>query len=80
MFGTKQTKRQRLQHIVEELSYHPDGLTQIELAMRLGVPSSTIARDLPLLEDRGIYLQEYAGRISLAQDMYSSRATRSSDQ
>jgi len=49
MFGNKQEKIHRLHRIVQQLQAHPDGLSQTELARRLGVPSSTVARDLPLL-------------------------------
>ncbi len=77
MFGNKQAKLDRLQRIVEELRRHPAGLTQIELAARLRVPSSTIARDLPLLEDRGVLLQEDAGKLSLSPYTLLSTATKS---
>lgn len=40
-------------------------LSQAELARSLGVPRSTMMRDLPLLEDRGILLQEDAAKISI---------------
>lgn len=77
MFGNKQAKAHRLQRIVEELRRHPAGLTQIELAARLSVPSSTIARDLPLLEDRGVLLQEDAGKLSRSPYTLSSTTTPS---
>jgi len=66
MFGNKQVKLDRLQRIVEELHRHPAGLIQSELAARLSVPSSTIVRDFPLLEDRGVLLQEDAGKLNLS--------------
>lgn len=65
MFGSKQQKQDRLQRIVEVLRQYPQGLSQAELARSLNVPRSTVMRDLPLLEDRGILLQEDADKISI---------------
>lgn len=65
MFGSKQEKRDRLQRIVEVLRQHPQGLSQAELARSLNVPRSTIMRDLPLLEECGIFLQEDGDKISI---------------
>ena len=65
MFGSKQQKQDRLQRIVEVLRQYPQGLSQAELARSLNVPRSTVMRDLPLLEDRGILLQEAGDKISI---------------
>lgn len=63
MFGNKQDKQDRLERYVELLNQHPE-LSQAELARLLGVPRSTVMRDLPELEDQGIYLQEDEGKLS----------------
>jgi predicted DNA-binding transcriptional regulator YafY len=68
VFGGKQQKRDRLQQIVEVLRQHPHGLSQAELARSLNVPRSTIMRDLPLLEDQGIFLQEDGDKISIFEE------------
>lgn len=67
MFGSKQDKQDRLAQIVELLRHYPDGLSQAELAEHLRVPRSTIARDLPVIEEQGTFLQEANGKISLFQ-------------
>jgi DNA-binding IclR family transcriptional regulator len=58
MFGTKQSKEQRLEQFVDLLEQHPNGLPPIEIARRLGVERSTIHRDLVALEERGVLLAE----------------------
>ncbi len=66
MFGSKQSKQQRLERYAELLAKEP--LTAAELAYRLGVPRSTVIRDLPLLEERGLLLTEdQEGRLHLFQ-------------
>jgi predicted DNA-binding transcriptional regulator YafY len=65
MFGSKQEKEDRLGQYVEILKEHAE-LSQAELAQLLGVPRSTVLRDLPELEDRGVYLQEDEGKLSLS--------------
>jgi len=66
MFGSKQRKQQRLERYAELLAEEP--LTAAELAYRLGVPRSTVIRDLPLLEERGLLLTEdQEGRLHLFQ-------------
>ena len=66
MFGSKQARVERLEQIVALLEQH-DTLSQAEIAQQLDVPRSTILRDLPQLEDRGVYLSEDdQGKISLA--------------
>jgi predicted DNA-binding transcriptional regulator YafY len=66
MFGSKAEKEQRLARIVALLERR-GALSQAEIAQLLGVPRSTILRDLPELEARRIYLHEDdQGRVSLA--------------
>ena len=56
MFGSKQDKQERLEQEVELLEAQP--LLPAQIAERLGVPRSTVLRDLPVLEERGVLLQE----------------------
>ncbi|MBP1467331.1 helix-turn-helix domain-containing protein [Candidatus Chloroploca sp. M-50] len=64
MFGSKQRKRERLARYQEMLATEP--LSQAELATRLGIPRSTVMRDLADLEDQGIQLEEdETGRLRL---------------
>jgi DeoR/GlpR family transcriptional regulator of sugar metabolism len=64
MFGSKQGKEERLEHITELLEQ--EALSPAQIAERLNVPRSTVTRDLPVLEERGIFLQEAAdGKLSI---------------
>ena len=64
MFGSKQGKMDRLDKEVELLE--EEALLPAQIAERLGVPRSTVLRDLPILEERGFLLQEDAeGRLSI---------------
>ena len=64
MFGSKDGKIERLEQEVELLE--AEALRPAQLAERLGVPRSTVMRDLPDLEDRGVLLQEDDdGRLSI---------------
>lgn len=64
MFGSKGDKRRRLQQYVALLAERP--LKVVELAEQLGVPRSTVLRDLPLLEAQGVLLAEdHEGRLYL---------------
>lgn len=66
MFGNKQAKERRLEQIVSLLEQHGP-MSQAEIAAHLRVPRSTVLRDLPTLEDRGVLLAEdRAGHVSLA--------------
>jgi DeoR/GlpR family transcriptional regulator of sugar metabolism len=65
VFGNKEQKLDRLERIVEVLHRYPQGLSQAELAQHLNVSPSTILRDLPFLEMRGVLLQEYGGKMSI---------------
>ncbi|MCX7681374.1 MAG: helix-turn-helix domain-containing protein [Anaerolineae bacterium] len=56
----------RLQRYGELIPEYPDGLRASQLARLLGVPRSTVMRDLPALEEEGILLMEdEQGRLSL---------------
>jgi len=64
MFGSKQGKEERLEQEVELLE--EEALLPAQIAEHLGVPRSTVMRDLPQLEDRGVLLQEDEdGRLSI---------------
>jgi RNA-directed DNA polymerase len=64
MFGSKQDKQARLAQYQELLS--AEALTPAQIAVRLGVPRSTVLRDLPHLEDQGVQLEEEeCGRLRL---------------
>ncbi|GIV96848.1 MAG: HTH domain-containing protein [Herpetosiphonaceae bacterium] len=70
MFGSKQAKMERLEQIVALLRAHPAGLTQAEIARRLGVSEATIMRDLWLLEQRGILIAEADRRLQLYETVW----------
>ena len=57
MFGNKQSKQERLEQMAETIERQP-GISQSELARRLGIPRSTVKRDLPTLEQVGLLLAE----------------------
>jgi len=57
MFGNKQAKRERLEQMAETIERQPR-ISQSELARQLGIPRSTVKRDLPTLEHAGILLAE----------------------
>ncbi len=64
MFGSKQGKEERLEQEVELLEQQ--ALSPAQIAERLNVPRSTVTRDLPVLEDRGVFLQEAEdGKLSI---------------
>ena len=64
MFGSKEGKVDRLEQEIELLE--GEALLPAQIAERLGVPRSTVMRDLPELEDRGVLLQEDEdGRLSI---------------
>lgn len=65
MFGSKQAKQDRLERYADLLPHA--ALSPAQLAQRLGVPRSTVLRDLPHLEDQGIHLDEDEhGRLRVA--------------
>lgn len=64
MFGDKKSKQDRLERYEDLLG--EGELSQAELARRLGVPRSTVMRDLVDLEERGVQLEETEdGRLRL---------------
>lgn len=63
MFGSKQAKEERLAREAALLEQQERSVA--DLAEEIGVPRSTIWRDLTDLEDRGILLQEDNGKLSL---------------
>jgi len=66
MFGSKQDKVERLEQEIELLE--AEALRPAQIAERIGVPRSTVMRDLPDLEDRGVLLQEDEdGRLSIVE-------------
>lgn len=70
MFGSKQAKQHRHQRIIELFTHYPAGLSMVQLATLIGVPHTTIMRDLPDLEDQGIFLDECDGRLRPAFQEY----------
>ncbi len=65
MFGSKQGKQERLEQYSELLG--EADLSQAELARRLGVPRSTVMRDLADLHDQGILIEEdNEGKVRLS--------------
>ncbi len=62
-----ETKANRLHQIEALLIEHPEGLTQSEIARRLGVHRSTIHRDLP---DHGAPIYEDHGRLFIDRKAY----------
>ncbi len=65
MFGNKQAKQERLERMARAIEQQPD-ITQAELARQMGMPRSTVKRDLPALEQAGIMLAEdERGRLTL---------------
>jgi len=64
MFGSKQGKEERLEQEVALLEQ--EALSPAQIAERLNIPRSTVTRDLPVLEDRGVLLQEAEdGKLSI---------------
>jgi DNA-binding MarR family transcriptional regulator len=71
MFGSKQGKEERLEQEVALLEQ--ETLLPAQIAERLNVPRSTVTRDLPVLEDRGIFLQEAEdGKLSIFRRSYTA--------
>ena len=52
MFGNKRKKEERLQSIGALLKQESSGITQSELARRLGVSRSTVLKDLAILQEK----------------------------
>lgn len=65
MFGSKREKQERLAQYEEILGQ--EELSQAEIAKRLGVPRSTVLRDLVDLAEKGVQLEEdEQGRLRLS--------------
>jgi DeoR/GlpR family transcriptional regulator of sugar metabolism len=64
MFGSKQGKEERLEQEVEILIAEGE-MSVAELAERVGVPPKTVYSDLVALDNSGVRLQEYKGKISV---------------
>ncbi|MBM4466866.1 MAG: WYL domain-containing protein [Chloroflexi bacterium] len=64
------TKAERLLQIEALLLAHPEGLTQAEVARRLGVNRSTIYRHLPDLTARFAVYETDDGRLAIDRDSY----------
>ena len=52
MFGNKRKKEERLRRIGAVLKQEKNGITQTELARRLGVTRSTVLKDLAVLQNK----------------------------
>lgn len=63
-------KSERLLQIEALLLHHPEGLSQAELARRLGVHRSTIYRDLPELTTRFAIYETSDGRLMIDRSHY----------
>lgn len=69
MFGNKQDKATRLAQYAELL--REAELSPAQIAERLGVPRSTVMRDLPKLEEQGILLAEESnGKLRLFRKLW----------
>jgi predicted DNA-binding transcriptional regulator YafY len=64
------TKAERLLQIEALLLAHPEGLTQAEIARRVGVNRSTIYRHLPDLTKRFAVYETDDGRLAVDRDQY----------
>lgn len=58
MFGNKKDKRARIEKMAQMIEQSPGGISQSELARKIGAPRSTVKRDLPALEKQGVLLAE----------------------
>ncbi len=73
MFGSKADKAERLARAAAVIGDRGE-ITAGELARRLGVPRSTVARDLASAEARGMLLcEDGRGRISLFERWFGRR-------
>jgi DeoR/GlpR family transcriptional regulator of sugar metabolism len=52
MFGNKRKKKERLRELGSVLKQEKGGITQSELARRLGVSRATINKDLAILQEQ----------------------------
>ncbi len=68
----------RLQRIEELLISNPAGYSVDELVMRMGVDRSTIYRDIQLMRDTDVPIQQEDGRYRIDRSQYLSRVRLSS--
>ena len=67
------TKSERLLQIEELLLHHPDGMSQAEIARRLGVNRSTIFRYLPDLTNRFSVYETMDGKLAIDRRHYLTK-------
>ncbi|MGB9776390.1 MAG: helix-turn-helix transcriptional regulator [Anaerolineae bacterium] len=67
------SKVERLTQVEALLLAHPEGLTQAEIARRLGVHRSTILRYLPDLQNRCAVYETEDGRLAIDRSQYLTR-------
>lgn len=73
MFGTKSGKRGRLAK-ARQIIERQGEVSPAELARQLGVPQSTVSRDLVRLDDQGVLLcEDEGGKLSLLERWFGGR-------
>jgi DeoR/GlpR family transcriptional regulator of sugar metabolism len=72
MFGNKQAKQARLQHLEQVLQRQDKEVGVSELARTLGVSRHTVMDDLVALEARGVKLCEHKGKLSLLKKWFKT--------
>ncbi len=73
MFGSKTDKRKRLEEARRIIEERGD-ISPAELARRLGVPRSTVSRDLAVADQHGVLLcEDGQGRLSLFERWFGRR-------
>ena len=73
MFGSKSDKQKRLQAAQQIIGARGE-ISPAELARQLGVPRSTVSRDLAVAEAHGVLLcEDERGRLSLLERWFGRR-------
>ncbi len=73
MFGSKTDKRKRLEEARRIIEAQGD-ISPAELARQLGVPRSTVSRDLAVADQHGLLLcEDERGRLSLIERWFGKR-------
>ena len=72
MFGNKQAKQARLQHLEQVLQRQDKEVGVSELARTLGVSRHTVMDDLVALEARGVKLCEHKGKLCLLKKWFKT--------
>ncbi|MGQ9889054.1 MAG: HTH domain-containing protein, partial [Aggregatilineales bacterium] len=73
MFGSKSDKQKRLQAAQQIIAARGE-ISPAELARQLGVPRSTVSRDLAVAEEHGVLLcEDERGRLSLLERWFGRR-------